>query len=204
MMDSDHFQYPIMEHFFTLQGEGYYQGRAAYFIRLAGCDIGCVWCDVKESWDARKHKVLNNYDFDGFLQSYLQEIVVVTGGEPAIYQLEPLTSKIHSYGLKSHIETSGAYPITGDWDWICISPKKFKKPVMDNLFLADEFKVIINHPSDFEFGNSFLPYLRPDCKLYIQPEWSKAEQMLPKMVEFVKQNCNWSLSLQIHKFLNIP
>src|SRR4030095_2140868 len=195
---------PVMEHFYTLQGEGFHQGKAAYFIRLAGCDVGCVWCDVKESWDAGKH---NAYEVKNLVEKVKEtpaEIVVVTGGEPLMYDLEELTFALSEKGLKTHLETSGAYPLTGKWDWICLSPKKFKAPVHDNMQYADELKVIIFNKSDFSWAEKYKKQVSEKCKLYLQPEWGKAEIVTPMIVEYIKANPIWELSLQIHKYINVP
>lgn len=193
-----------MEHFYTIQGEGFYSGRAAYFIRLAGCDVGCVWCDVKESWDADAHPVMQ-------LDDLLKEIVetktnfcVITGGEPALYNLNGIISRLKNRGVETAIETSGTSLLTGAIDWYCFSPKKFKKPVEEAYRKANELKVVINHVSDFEWAEAHASKVNSRCKLYLQPEWSKQERFLPQIIEYVKNNPKWSVSLQTHKFMNIP
>lgn len=195
---------PVMEHFYTLQGEGYHQGRAAYFIRLGGCDVGCVWCDVKESWDAEKHPV---YSIDKLLAAVKEtpsELVVVTGGEPLMHNLDVLTKKLQQAGLQTNIETSGAHPLSGNWNWICLSPKKFKAPLPGILPVADELKVVIFNKSDFDWAEKYAALVSPACKLYLQPEWDKASQMTPMIIDYIKANPKWELSLQIHKYINVP
>ena len=193
-----------MEHFYTIQGEGYHQGKAAYFIRLAGCDVGCVWCDVKESWDVTKHPLTAIEDLLSIVKKTAAEIVVITGGEPLMHDLESLTSLFSEAGLKLHLETSGAHELSGLWDWICLSPKKFKSPVATLPPLAHELKVIIFNKSDFEWAESYAAMVSPSCKLYLQPEWDKASLMTPMIIEYVKQHPKWELSLQIHKYIDVP
>jgi organic radical activating enzyme len=195
---------PVMEHFYTLQGEGFHQGRAAYFIRLAGCDIGCVWCDVKESWDAERHPLYEVEKLKQAVKNTPAEIVVITGGEPLMHPLDELTNELQASGLKTHIETSGAYPLSGNWDWICLSPKKFKAPLPDIIALAHELKVVVFNPSDFDWAEKYAALVSPRCKLYLQPEWDKAAAMTPLIVEYIKQHPKWELSLQIHKYIHVP
>ena len=203
-MKSNLSQLPIHEQFYSIQGEGFYQGHAAYFIRLAGCDVGCVWCDVKESWEVSEdqkieiEKIVKNTVDSG------TEIAVITGGEPAMYNLEELTSLLKIKGIKTNIETSGAYPLTGAWDWVCLSPKKFKAPVDSVFNQADELKIIVFNKSDFEWAEKHAATVRPECELFLQPEWSKEKEMTPLIIEYVKQNPKWKISLQIHKYMNIP
>lgn len=196
--------YPVMEHFYTIQGEGRYTGYPAYFIRLGGCDVGCVWCDVKDSWDADKHPKMSVTELLNEVKKTPSKIVVITGGEPAMHDLSPLVDALKSEGFRTHIETSGAHPISGQLDWVCLSPKKFKAPLKEALALANEFKVVVFHPSDIEWAYKFLKDLPIHCELFLQPEWSKAEIVLPLIIDFVKSNPNWKISLQTHKFLNIP
>ena len=193
-----------MEHFYTLQGEGAYTGYAAYFIRLGGCDVGCVWCDVKESWDASKHPHFDLNTIGDWLNQFPTPIAVITGGEPAMHDLAPLTALIQSLSIRTHIETSGSQPISGDWDWITLSPKKFKPPVDEALAVADEFKVVVFHPSDVEWALQFVPKLKPGCRLYLQPEWSKKDKIMPTLLNFIKSHPHWQLSLQTHKYIDIP
>ena len=195
---------PLMEDFYTIQGEGYYQGHAAYFIRLGGCDVGCVWCDVKESWDAEAHPKVSVSEIVSRAKSSGTEIVVITGGEPAMYNLTLLTSELKKAGLRTNIETSGAYPLTGTWDWVCFSPKKFKAPDASVYPLADELKVIVYNKSDFRWAEDFAKAVKSGCELFLQPEWSKEKEMLPLIIEYVKANPQWKVSLQIHKYMNIP
>jgi 7-carboxy-7-deazaguanine synthase len=195
---------PLMEEFYTIQGEGYNTGKAAYFIRLGGCDVGCHWCDVKESWDAELHALTPADIIVENASRYPSKAVVITGGEPLIYNLDYLTQKLHQNGIKTFIETSGAYPLSGQWDWICLSPKKFKAPLNDVLLKADELKVIVFNKSDFEWAEQYSALVGPNCKLYLQPEWSKSKQMTPLIVNYVMDNPRWEISLQTHKYLNIP
>ena len=196
--------FPVMEQFYTLQGEGFHQGKAAYFIRLGGCDVGCTWCDVKESWDASKHPMLDVPSLISEVEKTPAKIVVITGGEPTMYDLAELTKEIRQAGFKTHLETSGAYPLSGTWDWICLSPKKFKAPLKENLPHANELKVVIFHRSDFDWAEKYAAEVSPDCKLYLQPEWDRAVQMTPLIIDYIKAHPEWELSLQIHKFINVP
>ena len=195
---------PVMEQFYTLQGEGYHQGRAAYFIRLGGCDVGCVWCDVKESWDADKFEKFSVESLRLKVRETAAQIVVITGGEPLMHNLDALTKELQNAGLKTHIETSGAYPLSGNWDWICLSPKKFKAPLDDVVTYANELKVVIFNKSDFAWAEKYAALVSPTCRLYLQPEWDKAAQMTPLIIDYIKANPKWELSLQIHKYINVP
>jgi organic radical activating enzyme len=195
---------PLMEAFYTIQGEGAWQGHAAYFVRLAGCDVGCVWCDVKESWNAKVHPTVSIEKIVKEASKHPCKIAVVTGGEPLMYDLTYLTDELKKAGFRTHIETSGVYPLTGQWDWICFSPKKFKKPNESIYFKADELKVIVYNSSDFSFAESFVGLMKKDCKLILQPEWSKQDKMMPLIVDYVKDNPIWQVSLQTHKYMNIP
>lgn len=195
---------PVMEHFHSLQGEGYHTGAAAYFFRIGGCDVGCHWCDVKESWNADLHPVL---DVDELLQQLnipKATGIVITGGEPLMYNLDYLTSQLKSNGYKLHLETSGAYPLNGYWDWICVSPKKNKTPLPEVLNRAHELKVIVHNQNDFEWAKLQAQNVQPECKLYLQPEWSKVNVIQNDIIAFVQQNPRWKISLQTHKYLNIP
>ena len=193
-----------MEHFYTLQGEGFHQGKAAYFIRLAGCDVGCVWCDVKDSWDVERHPKMAVELLASKVKETAAEIVVVTGGEPLMHELIELTTVLREAGLKTHIETSGAYPLTGEWDWICLSPKKFKSPLPEILPLAHELKIVIFNRSDLDWAEKYAPLVSPNCKLFLQPEWDKASIITPLIISYIKENPQWELSLQIHKYINVP
>lgn len=195
---------PVMEDFYTIQGEGFYQGHAAYFIRLAGCDVGCVWCDVKESWDVNSHPKVRVNALVKKAKSSGSEITVITGGEPAMHNLELLTEELHKAGLKTNIETSGAYPLTGNWDWVCLSPKKFKAPHPSVFDRADELKIIIYNRSDFDWAEEHAAKVRGTTELFLQPEWSKEKEMIPIIINYVKANPKWKVSLQIHKYMNIP
>ncbi len=195
---------PVMERFYTLQGEGFHQGRAAYFIRLGGCDVGCVWCDVKESWDADKHPKFDVQKLRSEVEKTAADIVVITGGEPLMHDLNELTHEFHDHGFKTHLETSGAYPLSGNWDWICLSPKKFKAPLPGISSKANELKVIIFNKSDFDWAEKYAAEVSTGCKLYLQPEWDKAAQMTPLIIDYIKAHPKWELSLQIHKYINVP
>jgi 7-carboxy-7-deazaguanine synthase len=195
---------PLMEDFYTIQGEGFYQGSAAYFIRLGGCEVGCVWCDVKDSWDVNAHPKVEIDLIVAKAKASGTKIVVVTGGEPAMHDLKALTTTLQQSGLRTHIETSGVYELTGTWDWVCFSPKKFKAPHLSVPAMANELKVIVYNKSDFDWAEEFAKKVSPDCKLYLQPEWSKEKEMLPMIINYVKANPKWKISLQVHKYMNIP
>jgi 7-carboxy-7-deazaguanine synthase len=195
---------PLMEEFYTIQGEGFNTGKAAYFIRLGGCDVGCHWCDVKESWDAELHALTSADQIVDHASAHPAKAVVVTGGEPLIYNLDYLTAQLQQKDIKTFIETSGAYPLSGSWDWICLSPKKFKAPVKSVAEQAHELKVIVFNKSDFLWAEEHANMVGPDCKLYLQPEWSKSKEMIPLIVDYVMSNPKWEISLQTHKYLNIP
>ncbi len=195
---------PVMESFYTVQGEGFHSGTPAFFIRTAGCDVGCHWCDVKESWDREKHPDANIANLADQADGSQAPIVVITGGEPFMYDMEPLTRTLRNRNLPVHVETSGAYPLTGEWDWICFSPKKFKKPLDEFYERSHELKVVIYNRSDFEWANQHAVRMNPDAHLYLQPEWSRSAEVMPLIVEFVKENPVWRISLQTHKYLDIP
>ena len=195
---------PVMEHFYTIQGEGFHQGRAAYFIRLGGCDVGCTWCDVKESWDASIHPQLTVAELVAQVKTTPAEIVVITGGEPLMHSLDELTTALKSAGLRTHIETSGTHPLSGQWDWICFSPKKFKAPLPEILPAAQELKVVVYHRSDISWAEGFAAGVSASCKFYLQPEWSRAAEMLPGIIDYVKAHPRWEISLQIHKYIQVP
>ncbi len=193
-----------MEQFYTIQGEGQHQGKAAYFIRLGGCDVGCVWCDVKESWNADAHSKKEISDLVQEAKNHPGKIVVITGGEPLMYDLTHLTQSIQAAGLRTHVETSGAHPLTGHWDWICLSPKKFKLPLEDFYPVADELKIIVYNKHDFKWAEEHAAKVRENCSLLLQPEWSKEREMIPLIVDYVKENPQWRISLQTHKYLDVP
>ena len=194
---------PLMEEFYTIQGEGYHKGTAAYFIRVGGCDVGCHWCDVKESWNAELHPPTAIEDIIENASNY-SDTIVVTGGEPLTWDMGPLTKGLKDKELKIHIETSGAYPLTGIWDWICLSPKKVKLPTGDIHQKADELKVIVYNKHDFQFAEEQAKKVHEDCLLYLQPEWSVRDKVMPLIVDYVMQHPKWRVSLQTHKYLNIP
>lgn len=196
--------FPIVEQFYTLQGEGHYAGRAAYFIRLGGCDVGCVWCDVKESWDATIHQQKAVAEIVREISAFPTDFVVITGGEPAMYDLTALTDALHAKNYEVAIETSGCYELKGDIDWYCFSPKKFKAPVADAYTKANELKVVVFHKSDIKWAEEHAKLVNENCILYLQPEWSKMEQNLPLIIDYIKDNPKWRMSLQTHKYMNIP
>ena len=193
-----------MEHFYTLQGEGFYSGQAAYFIRLGGCDVGCVWCDVKESWNADKHPKMSTEEIVSIASQHPGRIAVITGGEPCMHDLTPLCDALHKAGFRTHIETSGAHPLSGSLNWITLSPKKFKAPLDESLAKANELKVVIYHKSDFQWAEQHAAKVSKECKLYLQPEWSRRDAMTPLIIEYIQQHPRWQLSLQTHKYINIP
>ncbi len=195
---------PVMESFYTLQGEGFHQGKAAYFIRLAGCDVGCVWCDVKESWDKDMHPKEGIDQIVAGAKNYPARLAVITGGEPTMYNLESLTHKLQSEGFSTNIETSGSHPLTGSWDWICLSPKKFKAPLPGILKKANELKIVVFNTSDFAWAEKYAALVAPGCQLFLQPEWEKAHLVTPLIIDYIKDNPRWQLSLQIHKYINVP
>lgn len=195
---------PLMEAFYTIQGEGKFTGHPAYFIRLGGCDVGCVWCDVKESWEAGKWPVVSIEQIVEEAASFPGRLVVITGGEPLMYDLGPLTQLLKEKGFTTNIETSGAHPYSGDFDWVCFSPKKFKAPHPSIYEKADELKVVVFHKSDFDFAEEHASKVSATCELRLQPEWSKAEKFTPEIIEYVKKKPFWKISLQTHKFMDIP
>ncbi|HTL07576.1 MAG TPA: 7-carboxy-7-deazaguanine synthase QueE [Chitinophagaceae bacterium] len=195
---------PLMEQFYTLQGEGYHQGKAAYFIRLGGCDVGCTWCDVKDSWDASRHPQTPINDIIAAASAFPGRLAVVTGGEPLLHNLDGLTTALQAAGFQTNIETSGSSPLSGHWDWICLSPKKFKAPLPELVALANELKVVVFNKTDFAWAEQYAAQTNDHCKLYLQPEWSKASQMTPLIVDYIKQHPRWELSLQLHKYINVP
>lgn len=194
---------PLMEEFYTIQGEGFHTGKAAYFIRIGGCDVGCHWCDVKESWNADLHPPTNS---DLIIKNAVEhaKTVVITGGEPSMWNLDYLTNSLQENQIKTHVETSGAYKLTGKWNWICLSPKKTKLPLEAIYPKAHELKVIVSNNHDFKFAEEQAAKVSENCELFLQPEWSKRELITPKIVDFVMKNPKWKISLQTHKYLNIP
>jgi 7-carboxy-7-deazaguanine synthase len=197
------YSYPVMETFYSIQGEGFFQGHAAFFIRLAGCDVGCVWCDVKESWDANAHSTQTVATLVNEVKSSGANLVIITGGEPLMYDCTPLTEALHEAGVQVNIETSGAYPLSGIWDWICVSPKKFKAPLPEILAKANELKIVLFNQSDFKWAEQHAEKVQPTCKLYLQPEWSKEDVMLPLINDYILAQPKWILSLQIHKYMGV-
>ena len=193
-----------MESFYTIQGEGAYTGHAAYFLRLGGCDVGCVWCDVKESWDVSRHPLRSVEAMVAESHASGTQIVVITGGEPAMHDLSALTKALQKSGMRTHIETSGAYPLTGVWDWVCLSPKKFKAPVQEVYAQANELKIIVYNRTDLDWAIQEALRVPSTCRLFLQPEWSREKEMLPLIIDFIKKNPRWQISLQTHKYMNIP
>ena len=193
-----------MEMFYTLHGEGYHQGKAAYFIRLAGCDVGCVWCDVKESWDASKHPVFSVEEIVSNALAHPARLAIITGGEPLLYNLDALTTALKKVGFELNIETSGSSPMSGNWDWVCLSPKKFKAPLTESIQAASELKVVIFNTHDFEWAETYAKQVSPNCKLYLQPEWDKSNEITPLVIEYIKAHPKWELSSQLHKYIQVP
>jgi len=194
---------PIMEEFYTIQGEGYHTGTAAYFIRIGGCDVGCHWCDVKESWNANLHPAKKTVQIIENCKK-IAKTAVITGGEPLMWNLNFITAELLKNGIQTHIETSGAYKVSGNWKWFCLSPKKNKLPLKESYTIADELKMIVHNKNDFKFAEQEAAKVNTDCKLYLQPEWSKKKQITPLIIDYVMENPKWKISLQTHKFLNIP
>jgi 7-carboxy-7-deazaguanine synthase len=195
---------PVMESFYTLQGEGAHQGRAAFFIRLGGCDVGCVWCDVKESWDADKHPHRSIPDLVTEASAYPGRLAVITGGEPLMHDCTELTSQLHEAGFATHIETSGAWPLSGDWNWVTFSPKKFKAPLPEIPSRADELKVVVYNKSDLAWAEQWAAQVSPECRRYLQPEWSKSAVATPLIIDYIKDHPEWGFSLQLHKYIHVP
>jgi organic radical activating enzyme len=195
---------PIMESYLTLQGEGFHQGKPAYFIRTGGCDVGCFWCDVKQSWPLTGHSLMSVEALVEEAGASGAEIVVVTGGEPLMHDLKELTTSLQIAGLKTHLETSGTYTLTGDWNWICLSPKKFKPPLDEIMSQAHELKVIVYNQSDFDWGERYAALVTGDCRLFLQPEWSHEKEMIPLITDYIMQHPRWRISVQLHKYLNLP
>jgi 7-carboxy-7-deazaguanine synthase len=195
---------PVMEHFYTIQGEGINTGKAAYFIRLAGCDVGCVWCDVKDSWRAENYPLMKIGEMIDVIKQHNSAMTVITGGEPMMYNLDELCTNLSEQNIYSCLETSGAYPLSGRWDWICVSPKKFKAPLPQVLLKANELKVIVYNTSDFKWAEEHEANVSSECKLLLQPEYSRFNEMIPLIVNYVKQHPQWQISLQTHKIINVP
>jgi 7-carboxy-7-deazaguanine synthase len=196
-------RFPLMEQFYTIQGEGFHSGKAAYFIRLAGCDVGCVWCDVKDSWHTEGYPSFTGEELAQAAVAFPADMVVITGGEPAMYDLSSLCDALHEKGMKVHIETSGAHTLKGQFDWVCFSPKKFKVPVNNFGDLADELKVVVFNKSDFFWAETHRNEVSDKCKLYLQPEWDKRADMQPLMIDYVLEHPEWEISLQSHKILGV-
>jgi 7-carboxy-7-deazaguanine synthase len=194
---------PLMEEFYTIQGEGFHTGKAAYFIRIGGCDVGCHWCDVKESWNAKLHPPTSADSIVANVIKYANT-VVITGGEPLMWELDYITNALQANNIKAHIETSGAYKLSGTWDWICLSPKKTKLPLAEIYSKCNELKVIVFNKNDFKFAEEQAAKVGESCELFLQPEWSNREKMMPLIVDYVMKNPKWKVSLQTHKYLNIP
>lgn len=195
---------PLMEHFYTIQGEGAYTGYPAYFLRLAGCDVGCVWCDVKESWSTEGYPRLKPAELSALVEASGAPLAVITGGEPTLYDLNSLTQSLKNLKVRVHLETSGAHEIRGDFDWICLSPKKFKPPLASAYAKAHELKVVVYNKHDFKWAETHAAEVPEHCQLFLQPEWSRHETMLPQIIDYVKANPKWRISLQTHKFMRIP
>ncbi len=194
---------PIMETFYTVQGEGFYSGRAAFFIRVAGCDVGCVWCDVKDSWNANEHEILQVSELVNQVKESGTNFVVITGGEPGMYDLSYLTNQLHTLNVEIAVETSGAYELRGEYDWICLSPKKFKKPLDSVISKAHELKIVVFNKSDIEWAETHSKQVPEHCKLYLQAEWEKKEKMYDLILSYITQNSQWRISVQTHKYLGV-
>ena len=195
---------PLIDEFYTVQGEAFHTGRAAYFIRIGGCDIGCRWCDTKISWSFDVHRLVSVDEIVANVLKYNADTIVVTGGEPTLYELTPLCEAMQKNQIQTHIETSGAYKLTGKWDWICLSPKKQTPPLNEIYKQANELKVIIYEDDDYLWAEEVAEKVNKDCKLFLQPEWSRHKKLIPDIVEYVKKNKKWRISLQAHKFMRIP
>lgn len=194
-----------MEHFYTIQGEGNFSGTAAYFIRLGGCDVGCTWCDVKESWDKNAHPQIEISEIVNYVKNENAQLAVITGGEPCMHNLTELTKQLHAANIQTNVETSGTHPLTGDFDWICFSPKRFKKPLEEFYEKADELKIVIFHENDFRWAEMHAAKIKNvKCKLLLQPEWDQQATVLPLIIDYVKAHPKWGISLQTHKYMNIP
>lgn len=195
---------PLVEDFYTIQGEGYHTGKAAYFIRLGGCDVGCRWCDAKYTWNPRLYPPVEVATIVARATACAAQAVVVTGGEPLLYPLGVLTSELRARGLELFLETSGSHPFSGEFDWVCLSPKRQQPPLEEAYMRADELKVIVERAEDFAWAEQNAARVRPECRLYVQPEWSVSEQVMPLLVEYVKANPRWNISIQAHKYMHIP
>ncbi|HSG67526.1 MAG TPA: 7-carboxy-7-deazaguanine synthase QueE [Bacteroidales bacterium] len=193
-----------MEEFYSIQGEGYNTGQAAYFIRIGGCDVGCQWCDVKESWNANLHPLVKTEEIVERAASYPAKAVVITGGEPTLYNLEMLCLGLAEREISIFLETSGSNEFVGNFDWICLSPKQKSLPVASAYTKADELKVIISKGEDLEWAAEQAKKVNPDCMLYLQAEWSVSEKVMPLIVDFILENPQWHISLQSHKYMRIP
>jgi 7-carboxy-7-deazaguanine synthase len=204
LYNKDGIYLPLVEEFYSIQGEGYNTGKAAYFIRLGGCDVGCSWCDSRYSWNPDLHPLVPTENIIRNVIDSGTDSVVVTGGEPLMWNLDFLCSSLKKENIKTFIETSGAYPLSGNWDWICLSPKQNLPPLSEICMLAHELKIVVEGKSDFEWAEKYRGVVSPVCKLYLQPEWSRFEKIIPEVVEYVKNNSNWNISLQVHKFMHIP
>ncbi len=195
---------PLVEDFYSIQGEGYHTGKAAYFIRLGGCDVGCKWCDAKESWNPRVHPPVEVGSIVERAVACAAQSIVITGGEPLMYELRPLTEALHARGLEIFLESSGSHPFSGVFDWVCLSPKRRKIPLAEAYGRADELKVVIEYEDDIEWAEECAQRVRPDCRLYLQPEWSRSDQIMPTLVEYAKSHPKWQISIQTHKYMRIP
>ncbi len=195
---------PLVEDFYSIQGEGYHTGKAAYFIRLGGCDVGCKWCDAKESWNPRVHPPVEVEQIVERAVACAAQSIVITGGEPLMYELRPLTSALHARGLEIFLESSGSHPFSGEFDWVCLSPKRRKSPLAEAYERADELKVVIERKEDIAWAEECAAKVRPECRLYLQPEWSRSEEIMPTLVEYAKSHPEWSISIQTHKYMRIP
>ncbi len=195
---------PVMEEFYTLQGEGYNMGKAAYFVRIGGCDVGCSWCDSKESWNAELFPPVVIDNVIKNVRSIPADTVVITGGEPSLYPLDYFTTQLQSFGIKTMVETSGAHELSGSWDWVCLSPKRFSPPKKSAYKNAHELKVIIQRESDLKWAELNAELVNKDVPLFLQPEWSVASELMPLLTDYIMKNPSWRMSLQSHKYMGIP
>lgn len=195
---------PLVEDFYTIQGEGFHSGKPAYFIRLGGCDVGCSWCDAKYTWNPLSHPLVDTDEIVERAASFEAQAIVITGGEPLLYPLDYLTERLHEHGLEIFLETSGSHPLSGEFDWICLSPKRKQPPLAEAFAAASELKVIVETEEDLRWAEECAAKVGERCMLFMQPEWSRSEQMTPTIVEYVKAHPQWNISIQIHKFMHIP
>jgi len=195
---------PIVEEFYSIQGEGFHTGKAAYFLRIGGCDVGCRWCDEKRSWNAKEWEAVNVEEVVQRAAQQPAKAIVVTGGEPLMWNLDYLCALLDNCGIQKFLETSGSYPLSGQWEWICLSPKKNVPPLPDLLQHANELKIIIETEEDFIWAEENAVLVSADCKLWLQPEWGRSQKMIPVIVDYILNHPQWNMSLQSHKYMGVP